>query len=248
MVELMVFLVLSSLIATGLYQVVRFQQRAYREHRETVARHDALRLASSILTADILDASGQEGDLVVIDSDSIVLRSPTGFAIICDHDPSDRRIAITEVTGAGYASASDTLLIYHPNGWLVRAIQDVNPSGPSLSCPYGGGQAPDMTLRVNGPVDGVPVGAPVRAFRRHSYGLTKREDSWWLARNDGNSTWALAGPLSADSGIAFAYYDAAGKPTTDPKQVALVDLAIVAQTPGSGDRDTLTISVRPRNQ
>ncbi len=248
MVELMIFMVLATLIAAGLYQVVRFQQRAYREHRETVARHDALRLASSILTADILEASGREGDFVVIDSDSIVLRSPTGFAIICDRDPSDKRIAITEVTGAGYASASDTLLIYHPGGWLVRAIQDINPSGPSLTCPYGGGHAPDMTLRVNGPVDGVPVGAPVRAFRRHSYGLSKRENSWWLARDDGSNTWALAGPLSADSGIAFAYFDSAGRPTTDPTRVALVDLTIVAQTAGSDDSDTLTISVRPRNQ
>ncbi len=248
LVELMIFLVLSTLIAAGLYQVVRFQQRAYREHRETVARHDALRLASSILMADIVEASGREGDFALIGSDSIVLRSPTGFAFICDHDPSDRRIAITEVTGAGYASASDTLLIYHPNGWLVRAIQDVNPSGPSLSCPYGGGQAPDMTLRVNGSVDGVPVGAPVRAFRRHSYGLAKRGDSWWLARDDGGVSWALAGPLSADSGISFAYFDSVGQPTTDPTQVALVDLTIVAQTAGSEDRDTLTTSVRPRNQ
>jgi hypothetical protein len=248
MVELMIFLVLSSLIAAGLYQVVRFQQRAYREHRETVARHDALRLVSSILTADILEASGREGDFVVIDSDSIVLRSPTGFAIVCDRDPSDRRIAITEVTGAGYASASDTLLIYHPSGWLVRAIQDVNPSASSLSCPYGGGQAPDMTLRLNGSVDGVPVGAPVWAFRRHGYGLAKREDSWWLAREDGGTTWALAGPLAADSGIAFAYFDSVGQPTTDPTRVALVNLTIVAQTASSGDRDTLTVSVRLRNQ
>ena len=177
-----------------------------------------------------------------------MLRSPTGFAILCDRDPSDRRIAITEVTGAGYASSSDTLLIYHPNGWLVRAIQDVNPSGSALRCPYGGGQPPEMTLRVDGPVDGVPVGAPVRAFRRHAYGLAQRETSWWLARDDGRSTWALAGPLAADAGIVFAYFDSAGQPTTDPTRVSLVDFRIVAQTAGSGDRDTLTISVRPRNQ
>jgi hypothetical protein len=248
LVELMIFLVLATLISAGLYQVVRFQQRAYREHRETVARHDALRLASSILTADIIEAGAREGDFAVINRDSLVLRSPTGFAILCDRDPSDRRIAITEVTGAGYASASDTLLIYHPAGWLIRAIQDVNPSGPALTCPYGGGQAPEMTLRLDGPVDSVPVGAPVRAFHRHAYGLAQRENSWWLARDDGSSTWALAGPLSADSGIVFAYFDSAGQPTTDPTRVTLVDLRIVAQTPGSGERDTLTISVRPRNQ
>ena len=87
-----------------------------------------------------------------------------------------------------------------------------------------------------------------RAFRRHSYRLEQRGDTWWLARDDGNFAWALAGPLEADSGLALAYFDSTGQATTDPTRVALVELAIVAETGTSGKRDTLTVSVRPRNQ
>jgi prepilin-type N-terminal cleavage/methylation domain-containing protein len=251
LVELLIFIVLASLIAAGLYEVVRFQQRAYRQHTETVERHDALRLASAVLVGDIAEASGREGDFAAIADDSIALRSPTGFGIICAQDPSDRRIALTEVSGIVGSSAGDSLLVYHPDGWLVRAIQDVNPqSAASLTCPYGGGQAPDITLRLAESVSDVPVGAPVRAFRRHSYRLEQRGDTWWLARDDGTFAWdwALAGPLTADSGLAFAYFDSTGQATTDPTHVALVDLTIVAATVASDKRDTLTVSVRPRNQ
>jgi prepilin-type N-terminal cleavage/methylation domain-containing protein len=249
LVELLIFIVIASLIAAGLFEVVRFQQRAYRHHQESVARHDALRLASAVLVGDIAEASGREGDFAAMADDSIALRSPTGFGIICAHDPSDRRIALTDVSGIVGVSAGDSLLVYHPDGWLVKAIQDVNPqSASSLTCPYGGGQAPDMTLRLAGSVSDVPVGAPIRAFRRHSYHLEPRGDTWWLARDEGSFAWALAGPLEADSGLAFTYLDSIGQVTTDPTRVALVNLAIVAATATSDKRDTLTVSVRPRNQ
>jgi len=249
LVELLIFIVLASLIAAGLYEVVRFQQRAYRQHQETVARHDALRLASAVLVGDLAEASGREGDFAVIADDSIALRSPTGFGIVCAQDPSDRRIALTEVSGIVGASAGDSLLVYHPDGWRAEAIHEVNPqSASSLTCPYAGGQAPDITLRLAGSVADVPVGAPVRAFRRYSYQLAQRGDTWWLARDDGYFSWALAGPLTADSGLVLAYFDSTGQATTDPARVALVDLAIIAETATSDKRDTLVVSVRPRNQ
>lgn len=249
LVELLIFFVLASLIAASLYQVVRFQQRAYRQQNETVARHDALRLASAVLIGDIAEASGGEGDFGAIAGDRIAVRSPTGFGIICAHDPSDRRIALTDVTGIVGASAGDSLLVYHPDGWLVRAIQDVNPqSASSLTCPYDGGEAPEMTLRLTGSVSDVPVGAPVRGFRRYVYRLEQVDNAWWLVRDDGSTAWPLAGPFAGDSGLALTYFDSIGQATTDPARVALVDLAIVAETAVSGKRDTLAVSVRPRNQ
>ncbi len=250
-VELLVVITLGTLIAAALYQVMRFQQRIYREQRATVERHDALRLASSVLAFDLMEASGREGDFAALGTDSIAIRSPVGFAVVCAVDSSNKYLGLFDVSGRVNTAVGDSLLVYHPNGWLIRAIQDVNPQGASsLTCPYGAGPSIEMTLRVDGAVTGVPVGAPVRAFRRHTYRLEQDSGSWWLARDDGTASEILAGPFSGDgSGLAFAYFDADGQSTTDPTGVARVDLTLVAVSGNiSAERDTLTSSIRPRNQ
>jgi type II secretory pathway pseudopilin PulG len=255
LVELLIFLTIGTLVVGALYQVVRFQQRVYRSQRATIERHDALRLASSVLASDIMEASGREGDFVALGPDSIVIRSPVGFGVVCDTDNSDKRVGLFDAAGRFSASAGDSLLIYHPNGWMVKEIQSVNPTGTaSLKCPYATGPALDLTLRVGGDVDGVPVGAPVRAFHVYTYHLKQDRESWWLARSDATSSDGdildiLVGPFSNDgTGLAFAYSDENDQATTDPTQVARVDLSLVAVSRGYAERDTLTTSVRPRNQ
>jgi hypothetical protein len=254
-VEILIVLSLSTMVAAALYQVVRFQQRVYRQESAAIARHDALRLASSVLAADIMEASGREGDFSALGPDSIVVRSPAGFGVVCDSDNTDKRIGLFGTAGRFSASAGDSLLVYRPGGWLVRAIQAVNPSssGP-LNCPYAGGPALEMTLRVDGAVSEIPVGAPVRAFHVYTYRLKQDRGSWWLARSDASSTEGdildiLVGPFSNDgAGLAFAYFDEFGQSTADPTRVTRVDLSLVAVSGGTTERDTLTTSVRPRNQ
>lgn len=251
LVELLVVMTLGTMIAVALFQVMRFQQRIYREQRATASRHDALRLASSVLALDLLEASGREGDFASLGTDNITIRSPVGFAVVCAVDPSNKKLGLFDVSGRVNTTVGDSLLLYHPNGWLVRAIQDVDPQGASsLTCPYGAGPSIEMTLRVDGSVTGVPVGAPVRAFRRHTYRLEQDRGSWWLARDDGSGAEILAGPFSGDgSGLAFAYFTEDGQPTTDPARVARVDLTLVAVSGNiSAKSDTLTASIRPRNQ
>jgi len=254
-VEVLIVLTLGSLIAAALYQVVRFQQRVYRQEMATIERHDALRLASSVLASDIMEASGREGDFVALGPDSIVIRSPVGFGVVCDTDNSDKRVGLFDTAGRFAAGAGDSLLIYHPNGWVVREIQTVNPTGTaSLKCPYASGPTLEMTVRVNGDVTGVPAGAPVRAFHVYTYHLKQDRSSWWLARSDATSSDGdildiLVGPFSNDgTGLAFNYTDEDGQATSDPAQVARVDLSLVAVSGGHVERDTLTTSVRPRNQ
>jgi hypothetical protein len=163
----------------------------------------------------------------------------------------NRNLGLFDVTGRVSASAGDSLLLFHPAGWLVRAVEEINPSSAaSLACPYSAGPAIQMSVRVHASVAGVPVGAPIRAFHTYTYRLEQEGDSWWLARLDGVGSELLAGPFSAGtSGLQFAYVDSAGQTTTDPARVARVDFALVAENGSiSTRRDTLTLSVRPRNQ
>lgn len=255
LVEVLIFMTVATMVAAALYQVVRFQQRAYRHERAAIARQDALRLASSVLASDIMEASGREGDFAALGSDSIVIRSPVGFGIVCDSDKSDKRLGLFSTSGRFSETAGDSLLVYTPTGWVVRGIQAVNPTGTaSLACPYAGGPALDLTLRVDGDVAGVPVGAPVRTFHRYTYRLKQDRGSWWLARSDAGATDTdildiLVGPFDGGgSGLQFAYFDANGQPTTDPTQVERVDLSLVAVSGAFTGHDTLRTSVRPRNQ
>ncbi len=249
--EMLVFLVLATLVAAGLYQVILFQQRAYRRERATVARHDALRLASSVLAANLMEASGRGGDLAALGDNSLAVRSPVGFGIVCDVDSTNNVLGLFDVMGRMSATLGDSLLVYHPGGWLVRGLVQLNPSGPALGCPYKSGPAMQLSVGVDGSLNGVPVGAPVRAFHRYAYRLDQDGGSWWLARDDGGGDAdLLAGPFSGDgSGLAFAYFDSTGAVTSDSSQVARVDLALVAENDRPvARRDTLTASVRPRNQ
>lgn len=248
--EMLVFLVLATLVAAGLYQVILVQQRAYRRERATVARHDALRLASSVLAANLMEASGRGGDLGALGDNSLAVRSPVGFGIVCDVDSTNNALGLFDVMGRMSATLGDSLLVYHPGGWLVRGPVQLNPSGPALGCPYKSGPLVQLSVRVGGSVNGVPVGAPVRAFHRYVFRLEQDGGLWWLARDDGGDTDLLAGPFSADgSGLAFAYFDSTGAVTSDSSQVARVDLALVAENDRPlARRDTLSASVRPRNQ
>ncbi len=105
-------------------------------------------------------------------------------------------------------------------------------------------------MSITGSISGVPVGAPIRAFHRYTYRLQQDEGAWWLARDDGSNVDLLAGPFAGDgSGLAFVYRDELGQETSDPARLVRLDMRLVSQVPGGiQDRDTLTATVRLRNQ
>jgi prepilin-type N-terminal cleavage/methylation domain-containing protein len=251
LVEVLVVIVLGTVVAAALWNVLRYQQRFYRTERTAVLQHDALRLAAAVLTADLIEASGTGGDFVAIEPDSVSLRSPVGFGIVCAVDSASDRLGLFDISGRHTAEIGDSLLIYHPDGWLLRKLDEATfSSEESLKCPYAGGPTTEVAVRVEGgSLEGVPVGAPVRAFHRYTYRLERDGTGWWLARAEGDSAEILAGPFSGDgSGLQFTYLDAAGEVTDDPSRIARLDLMLVAEDRPSGRRDSLRASIRPRNQ
>lgn len=253
LVETLIVIVLSTIVAGGIYNVLVFQQRYYRAERATTARHDALRLAAAVLTTDLIEATGEGGDLATIESDSVRVRSPVGFGIACVIDQSENKMGLINVAGRVSATAGDSALIYHPDGWLRRSIEEINPSsGMPLDCPYASGPAVEVRARVSDKLDGVPSGAPVRAFHLYTYRLEQSGGETWLVRDDGDvdaEPEMLAGPFSDDgSGLTFQYFDANGDPTSDASAVVRIQLTLVAEDPGAtAERDTLRANVRLRN-
>ena len=258
LVEMLVVVVLGTIIVLGLYRVVTSQQRAYRHQSVVASLHDAMRVAASVLGADLREAAGAGGDLAALGPDTVVVRSPVGFGIVCATDTVNRRLALFDVRGRLDATAGDSLLVYHAGGWLVRGITDVDAPGfPPMACAYTTGPAVEHTVRVGASVAGVPVGAPARAFHRYTYRLEQDAGQWWLARADGSGSELLAGPFAGGVGLDFVYLDTLGAATSIPSRVARVDVTLIARAAaasaglaGSGApmRDTLSVSVGLRNR
>ncbi len=249
--ELIVVIALGTVVSMALYRTLVVHQRFYRQQGAVNTTQDALRLAWSVLAADLLEANAGEGDFGFIAPESVQVRSPVGFAIVCDMDNVERTLGLFNVQGRVSVVEGDSLLIYDPAGWVVRKITVENHGGGKpLSCPYAGGPSLQKRIRIDTPAPGVRVGSPIRAFHRYTYKLEREGDSWWLARADGARTEILAGPFSeGSSGLAFAYFDSLGQSTTNAADVARVDLTLVAVSPlASSKRDSLGISAGLRNQ
>ncbi len=133
----------------------------------------------------------------------------------------------------------------------------VDPGGfPALACPYSAGPTLQRTVQVGGSLSGVGVGAPVRAFHRYAYRLEQDQNLWWLSRSDDSQTDLLAGPFWA-SGVDFIYLDTLGLATSNPANVARVEVMLVARSAATSSglaggrvavRDTLGLSVSLRNR
>ncbi len=246
--EVLVTIVLGSVVAGALYQVLVYQNRFYAHERAAAVRHDALRTARAILATDLMEASGSEGDFGSLTADSVSLRSPVGFGVVCAVDSINGILSLIDVSGRIEASGGDSLLVYHPNGWLVRAASQAGTGIGTSSCAYANGYSVERAVVTSG-ITGVPIGAPVRAFHRYTYSRQQDGISWWLARTDGSGTQVLAGPFSSDSsGLHFVFRDQNGQPTTNAARVAWLDLMMVAKVAAFDRRDTLVASIRPRNQ
>ncbi len=241
---------IGAIIATAIYRTLGAQQGLYREQKIAIAQHDALRLAGTILMTSLLEASGSDGDFNFLEDDSVGVRSPVGFAVVCSKDDGSRTIGLFDLHGRVGTTASDSLLVYTNSGWVVRGVEEENPSSPSLSCPYSSGPTIQKTLRVDDSVDDIPIGAPIRAFHNYTYRLDRDGSEWWLARDDGTAPELLAGPFNGDgSGLSFTYLDSLGAATTDPAAVRRVDLMLVTAVQPPSDRvDSLTLSASMRNQ
>ena len=246
--EVLIVLMIAGVIATAIFRSLGAQQRYSASKRSTVGQHDALRLAASVLTASLRGASAGEGDYVFVAADSIGVRLPTGFAIVCHVDADSRRLGLADTHGLVSAGEGDSVLVYTPAGWIARSVNALNPAGPEMPCQYSG-LATQQTIKVDSAITAVPVGSPLRAFRQHVYRLELDANSWWLARYDGTESELLAGPFKGDGKkLSFSFLDASGQTTTEPTEVARVDLILVAEADNTSFAvDTVSLSRSVQN-
>jgi len=247
LVELLVTTIILGIVVGGLHEA-HVRQRRFTVWQQRVAdTHDGFRIANSLLAADFREAVIPDGDVILLSRDSIEVRSPHGFGVVCDVRGSPATIRLSHTIGWIPEARGDSLLIYTTRGWRGVAVVRAERAG---RCPSGSRVA-GPTLRLeSGATDSVEVGAPIRAFQRHRYHRVQEGGETWLARTDQDGSELVVGPLTSD-GLRFALLDAAGRPTRVADDAAGVRVELIMTSTGpAGQRslDTLDMVFQGRNR
>lgn len=256
--ELIIVTVLASMVIASAFQLFISQSQLFVVQREVLDVRETLRSAVALLAVDLRELAASDADLYSAEADSLVLRSILGAGVICSHawNGLSRRVGLQHASGTFESSAlNDTLLTYSltDDVWIPYRITQVwEPPTAWMPGPGGGGTPacfwadsslaqprPELTVEVAGDPDGLAKlipGAPVRAFRRTTYALFKRDSRWYLGRRVGNamSYELLTGPMLSPEagGLAVRYFDDAGLLTDVPASVVRVELSLKAESAG----------------
>ncbi len=256
--ELLIALTLGLILVGAVYGVLFSQWRLFSLHRATTEARQSLRTALALLSWELAAASPAVGDLYVIGPNSLTFRALQGTGVVCSSvkHGSKMHYGLQQSWGYFEATADDSAFAYRVASAKWSAVDVAKAWNKSQSwspAPSGGGTPvcfwgdsttamprPQATLQLAASdevLNDIVVGAPVRVFRRTEYGLFNRDGYWWLGRRIGDaaSYQTVTGPLLApgSGGFVLEYYDSGGAVTTDPAQVARVDILLRATSVGA---------------
>lgn len=267
LIEIMVAIVLLSIVVGGLLAVVMEQERFYDGATEVMEVRENLRRIGDLIPAEMRGMAPLEGDLITMMDSMVEFRAPTGASIICTINLARTTIAVPPIalqSDAGltsWASApvlSDSMFIFDsrdslPDSLIARGIVAAPVVG---ACPTTTGFTSNVT-EATGAVtfvlnsalpNSVPVGAPIRFFRRVRYSLfqSPTDRLWYMGYRDfvpsRSPQWsaiqAVAGPLmaygsSGATGLRFTYRDSVGTALTsaaDAPRVRRIEIDARAQS------------------
>lgn len=270
MVEIMVAIVLLGIVVGGLLAVVVEQERFYDGASDVMEVRDNLRRIGDLLPAEMRGMAPREGDLIVMSDSAIEFRAPTGAGVICTINLARTTITVPPPSlgsDAGLTAwssrpvISDSMFVFDsrdslPDTLVSRAIT----VAPTLgTCPNATGftataaeAAAATTFVLDIPLPpSVPVGAPLRFYRRVRYSLYRSasDGQWYLGYRDfvparvpqWSAIQSVAGPLlpyasAGASGLRFTYRDSVGTALTaiaDAPRVRRIEIEARAQTPGA---------------
>lgn len=258
-VELLVVAVLGSLIVAAAYQVLMVNQRTYTVQNAQVQAQQSTRAGMDLLFAELREVSRAGQDVRGMGPDTLRIRAARNFGLACAVDVAAGTLDVRRV--GSWFSQGDSVVVLAENRTNTAADDDwvhglVLNRDTTITC--GGAAAQRLTVTAvataatSGP-DTVRVGAPVRSYSYYTYGLFTIDGEPFLGRREGGGTpMPLVGPLRASSGLEFRYLDSLGAVTTNPVDVAQVEVTLrtlsSARAPnGEPVEDSLSTRVKLRN-
>ena len=229
-VELLLVLVLGAFAMGAAVTTLVQQERAYGQLRAMAGTQEDTRTGIQFLTGELLELSAAGGDLLVAAADSIRIRAPRKFGIVCSVNKTGKRLIVAQ-EGLDPFAPNDSIVVYEDRDTLMAAddvwqrelVTAVSTSplcvttlGINLAGLLPGSQLVELTLQGSGlRFDSVYPGAPVRQYQTVTYatGVINGETLLTM-RRDGGGRIPLVGPLASTSGLVFRYFDATGTELT----------------------------------
>lgn len=257
--ELLVVATLGGLLLMGIFGTFVTQQRGYTVQTAKVETQQTIRAGLDFLTTEFRSLSTKGGDLMVMDNDTITIRSMRKIGVVCWVSSSPPRVRALKV-GEPFAN-QDSVFLFADND-LERGVDDewlplrVGTVDTLSNC--GGESAQEMTFPAGSAAfaaDSVSEGGLVRSFEWISYGLGTFGSYVYLGQwSTGSGFTPLIGPLDDSTGPALRldYYDLNGVVTSTPADVVRIDVMLrtASQARSSGGpqvADSLHATIYSRN-
>ena len=250
LVEVMVSLSLTLVVAGALYSLLVSTQRITRAQAQRVELQSNVRAGSLVALNELRELSavtggtGAQNDILVAGATALEFRAMRGIGFICG-TPSATTIRMTRSSftgGRDPQAGRDQALIFiedsaaagAENSWLGTNIVGVATGVP---CPGALGPGITLTVPANASVAGLEAGTPVRIAEVMELRLYESEGRSWLGArsvSSGEAIQPLVGPLTNGSGFRLEYLDATGTPTVDRTSIKSIRIALRGTTEGGG--------------
>jgi prepilin-type N-terminal cleavage/methylation domain-containing protein len=235
LVELLVALVISGILAGVIFQLLLGQGRVSRVQTAREEVQQNARAALEVVTAELRGVG--KGGLVTADADELSFFSPRAWGLVCGQSAAGLAVvyppAAPPPTGVGALAIGDASWTFFEHATDATATSDLtdavkvcnNSLTPEPAFVVDVSQPAARPRRVYAGVSGAAPapGTPAYVFERITYtiGMPAGLDGDWILRNGE----PLAGPVPAD-GLRFAYLDQNGAETSTPDQVVAVRVSV----------------------
>lgn len=235
LVELLVALVITGLLTTVVWQLVRTQSRfvAFEAQREDAQSNG--RAALDIIAGDVRAALPQ--GIITASDNVLVLALPKAWGVLCSASTANSLTAVfptmapdafTVLANNGTGVVINTSATSTPS-WAPRPALDNTRAGVNAiavanagtACPTASGTVSAYTVSgSNFPV--AAAGTLVSIYQLVRYDVGQSDGKWWVRRSNGlSSTTAfsmvpLAGPVPAADSVRFTYYSGAAGTLVNP--------------------------------
>ena len=241
LVEALVALTISGILATGLISLLVGQSRFYDRTDDQLNAEQVAQATFDLVSAELRMASAQ--DLMAATPDSVRIRFALSLALVCDSTGADEAVlyVFDRTTNAGLSGSFVGMAVSGPYEETFEYADGWNPvptgsgGGPRSTCTASGspGSAPDSDyLKISGWGAKFTGGVPERGALVRGYGsLTYRfAASTFFAANTAlwRGTQELVGPF--DDAAAFSYVMADGTVRTSVVGTALDSVVAVRMT------------------
>jgi prepilin-type N-terminal cleavage/methylation domain-containing protein len=244
LVELLVALILFGVLATAATGLLRRTQDFYRATAQEIDLRQSLRVAATLLPAEVRELDAVDGDIVAMTPTALTMRGGRQLAILCSvPEPGTMagtwRLTLREAPFFAlrdFRPGSDSLWLFaegdarspDDDAWLPAALIGMSPA----PCPDGAPgrrvvAEPRLAAGETVQAGQILPGAPILGFETVTYRLyrSSSDGRWYVGQQVAADLQPILGPVTS-TGLAFTYRDAGGTLAGEPSEVRLIEVGV----------------------